>query len=236
VIPLQDTIPARRYPVVTVALIAANVVIFLQEVALGPSLERFIYTFGFVPARYLYLTEVAPQALLPRFGPMLTAMFLHGGWLHLIGNMWTLWIFGDNVEDRLGRGRFLAFYLGCGLAAAYAQYWMDPASEVPTVGASGAIAGVMGGYFVLFPHARVLTLVPILFYPAIVFMPAVVFLGLWFLLQLFNGAFAVAGAGMLAGGVAWWAHVGGFLTGVLLVRILARRDYVELRRDEYSPW
>ncbi|HYR96333.1 MAG TPA: rhomboid family intramembrane serine protease [Candidatus Binatus sp.] len=235
-IPLRDTIPARSYPFVTVALIVANVAVFLHELSLGPYLEQFIYAFGFVPARYHYLKVVAPGSVLARLAPIVTSMFLHGGWLHLIGNMWILWIFGDNVEDRLGKARYLGFYLACGVAAAYTHYWMQPLSDMPTVGASGAIAGVMGGYFVLFPQARVLTLVPILFYPVILFVPAVTFLGLWFFLQLFNGTFAVATADMLAGGVAWWAHVGGFVAGVVLVRILVRRDYVERRRDEYAPW
>src|SRR5437879_11764402 len=133
---------------------------FLWELQLGPpQLERAFVELAIIPARYS-IPEIA-QSFSPseQIIPFFSSMFLHGGWLHLIGNMWTLWIFGDNVEDRLGRGRFLAFYFGCGLAAAYAQYWMDPASEVPTVGASGAIAGLMGGYFVLFPHARVLPLV-----------------------------------------------------------------------------
>jgi membrane associated rhomboid family serine protease len=163
-------------------------------------------------------------------------MFLHGGWLHLIGNMWTLWIFGDNVEDRLGPGRYFAVYLVCGLVAAYTHYLMRPLSDMPTVGASGAISGIMGGYFVLFPHARVLTLVPILFYPLILFVPAVTFLAVWFVLQFVNGMFAIATADMLSGGVAWWAHVGGFVAGLVLIAPLARRDYVERRRDEYWPW
>jgi membrane associated rhomboid family serine protease len=236
VIPLRDTIPARSYPAVTVLLIAVNVVAFLHEVALGPALEAFIYTYGFIPARFHELTVLAPQAVVDRFGPIVTSMFLHGSWFHLVSNMWVLWIFGDNVEDRLGHLRYLPFYLVCGLAAAYAHYWMQPLSQVPTVGASGAIAGVMGAYFVLFPQARVITLVPILFYPLILFVPAVTFLGVWFVAQLLNGAFVLAGAGMLAGGVAWWAHAGGFVAGALLGPILVRGDYVEWRRDEYWPW
>jgi membrane associated rhomboid family serine protease len=149
---------------------------------------------------------------------MFTSMFLHGGFLHLLGNMWILWIFGDNVEDRLGKGRFLLYYLICGLAAVYLHYLTGRASGVPVIGASGAIAGVMGGYFVLFPHARVLTLVPIFIFIQIITIPAVVFLVLWFLMQLLSGV--VASAAQVGGGVAWWAHIGGFIVGAAWMMFL----------------
>ena len=216
-IPLYDTIPHRSVPLVTVGLILINVLAFFHELNLGPALEGFLMSYGFVPARYLVASD-HHWSVADRFVPMFTSMFLHGGWMHLIGNMWILWIFGDNVEDHLGKGRFLLYYLVCGLAAVYLHYLTGPSSGIPVVGASGAIAGVMGGYLVLFPRARVVTLVPIFIFLQIVTIPAVVFLALWFFLQLFNGM--VATAASFGGGVAWWAHVGGFVAGALLVFLL----------------
>jgi membrane associated rhomboid family serine protease len=219
-IPLRDTVPSSSSPLMTLALIGVNVFVFFYELQLGPFLEQFLLAYGFVPARYLYLSETEPWNLLTRFSPMFTSMFLHGGWLHLIGNMWTLWIFGDNVEDRLGKGRFLLYYVVCGLAAAYVHYLTGPASGIPVVGASGAIAGIMGGYFVLFPRAKILTLLPIFIFIQIVTLPAVIFLAFWFFAQLFNGM--VATAASFGGGVAWWAHVGGFIVGALMILPLRR--------------
>ena len=214
-IPLHDTIPSRSWPLVTFLLIVVNVLVFLYELSLGPVLDRFLLIYGFIPERYLRIAQVDPWNLPARFGPMLTSMFLHGGWLHLIGNMWMLWIFGDNVEDRLGKGRYLLYYLVCGLAAVYLHYLTGPLSRIPVVGASGAIAGVMGGYFVLFPHARIVALIPIFFFLHVITVPAVLFLAFWFFMQLFNGM--VATAASFGGGVAWWAHVGGFLAGGLMI-------------------
>ena len=214
-IPLHDTIPSRSWPLVTFLLIVVNVLVFLYELSLGPVLDRFLLIYGFIPERYLRIAQVDPWNLSVRFGPMLTSMFLHGGWLHLIGNMWMLWIFGDNVEDRLGKGRYLLYYLVCGLAAVYLHYLTGPLSRIPVVGASGAIAGVMGGYFVLFPHARIVALIPIFFFLHVITVPAVLFLAFWFFMQLFNGM--VATAASFGGGVAWWAHVGGFLAGGLMI-------------------
>lgn len=217
-IPLRDTVPSSSFPLITVALIVVNTLAFFHEIRLGPAGEQLLLTYGFVPERYLLVSEHQPWNLTGRFLPMFTSMFLHGGLMHLIGNMWILWIFGDNVEDRLGKSRFLLYYLVCGLAAVYFHYLTGPSSGIPVVGASGAIAGVMGGYFVLFPRARVVTLVPIFIFLQIVTIPAVVFLALWFFLQLFNGM--VATAASFGGGVAWWAHVGGFVAGALLVFLL----------------
>jgi hypothetical protein len=208
-------IPSRSWPLVTFLLIVVNVLVFLYELSLGPVLDRFLLIYGFIPERYLRIAQVDPWNLSARFGPMLTSMFLHGGWLHLIGNMWMLWIFGDNVEDRLGKGRYLLYYLVCGLAAVYLHYLTGPLSRIPVVGASGAIAGVMGGYFVLFPHARIVALIPIFFFLHVITVPAVLFLAFWFFMQLFNGM--VATAASFGGGVAWWAHVGGFLAGGLMI-------------------
>lgn len=227
-LPIRDTIPHRHLPWVTCLLIAANVAAFAFELSLSPArLHDLFLLCGLVPARY---TEAlfAEQHGLPAADPwpFLTSLFLHGGWLHLIANLWTLWIFGDNVEDRLGPLRYLAFYLASGLVASLAHVASAPDSNLPVIGASGAIAGVMGAYFVSFPRARVVTLIPIFFWPVFVELPALVFLGLWLLLQLQSGALASA-RDATAGGVAWWAHVGGFLAGIpLLWLLLPRRGRV----------
>ncbi len=221
-IPLRDTIRSYRFPVINLLLIGANALIFLFEISLSPvMLERFIANFGLVPAR-LHITEPAlllaqPLALLP----MLTHMFLHGGWVHFLSNMWILFIFGDNVEDRMGSGRYLVFYLLSGFASGILQAAVDPSSSVPAIGASGAIAGVLGAYFVLFPGARVVTLIPIFLFPWFVEIPAIFYLGFWFVSQLFSGIAVLGQASM--GGVAWWAHIGGFVFGALLNRIFTPR-------------
>jgi membrane associated rhomboid family serine protease len=219
--PIRDTIPHRRAPVITVALIAVNVLVFLYEISLPQSvLPQFIDAFGVVPHRISAWTRLGGAPVDPwRFAPLLTSMFVHGGWAHILGNMWFLWIFGDNVEDTMGRGRFLIFYLLCGVIAALAQVWVSPASRVPTVGASGAIAGVLGAYFWLFPRARILTFIPIFIIPYFVEVPALVFLGVWFVLQVLSGLGDV-GTQTLHGGVAWWAHAAGFIAGVLLLCIM----------------
>jgi rhomboid family protein len=207
--PLRDTVPGRRPPVVVWALVFINVLVFLYEVHLTPqALHQFIDQYAMVPARL-----TAPGGLERYWLTVITAMFLHGGWLHLIGNMWFLWIFGDNVEDRFGPLGFLALYLVGGMAAGGLQVVTDPSSAVPSLGASGAIAAVLGAYLVLFPGARVITLIPIFLFPWIVSIPAVVWLGIWFLGQWLNGIVVLHQHA--AGGVAYWAHVGGFLFGVL---------------------
>jgi membrane associated rhomboid family serine protease len=219
-LPIRDTIPSHTRPVVTWALILTNVAIFLRQAALPqPALEAFVFYFGMVPAA---LVNTGVEALPPSAGPLtfLSSMFLHGGFLHLIANMWTLWIFGDNVEDRMGHSRFLVFYILCGLLAGGAHLLSDPTSTVPTIGASGAIAGVLGAYFILFPRSRVLTLIPIFFYPLFVEIPAFVYLGFWFLSQVLSGSMT---AGATGGGIAWWAHIGGFLAGVALFWFFLRR-------------
>jgi membrane associated rhomboid family serine protease len=223
VIPLRDVIPSRTTPYVTVGLIAANALVFLYEWTLAdPYLEEFILYFGLVPAAFSWVT-------------VLTSMFLHGGFLHFGGNMLFLWIFGDNVEDRVGHGRFVVFYLLCGAAAALAQTAMSPDSVVPMVGASGAVAGVMGAYFVLYPHSRIVTLVPLFVFFHVMEVPAIVFLGLWFVLQFVSGVGSIAAAtgGEPAGGIAFWAHVAGFVAGVSGVLVFRRpeRQRVEWWND-----
>ncbi len=222
-IPLKDTIPSRTYPVVTVTLIVLNVLIFLFELSLGEHLSEFFDLFGVVPATYFELKEAGAPFFLVYY-PFLTSMFLHGGWMHLIGNMLYLWVFGDNVEDRLGHFKFLIFYLVCGFAAAYAHVYTNPHSEIPTVGASGAISGVLGAYFILFPHSRIITLIPIFFFFDLIEVSAFFFLAFWFVLQFFNGIASLGAATYTTtGGVAWWAHIGGFIAGALIALFFVRR-------------
>ena len=202
--------PTRTRPWVTFLLIGINLAVFLVEFSLGgPELEAFIYAFGVIPAEFNVVSAV-------------TAMFLHGGWMHLAGNMMSLWIFGDNVEDRMGHGRFLLFYLIAGILGSAAQTAAMPASPVPLVGASGAIAAVMGAYFVLFPYSRILVLVFLVFYIDVVEVPAVLFLAFWFLMQLLSGVGQLAG--IPGGHVGFWAHIGGFACGVAGVWFFRRPE------------
>ena len=222
-IPLRDVIPSRTTPFVTVAILVVNVLAFLYQSSLGGgTLERFLGGYAMIPAAFAW-------------NDVITSMFLHGGWLHLIGNLLSLWIFGDNVEDRLGHGRFLVFYLLTGALAAMTHVWFNPGSRVPTIGASGAIAGVMGGYLVLYPHSRVITLLPIFVFIQIVEIPAVIFLGLWFFVQLLSGVGSslAATTGEAVGGIAFWAHIGGFAVGAVLVRLFARPERAGI--DWYEP-
>ncbi len=223
-IPLKDTIPSRHLPVMTWSLIGVNILVFIYQVSLPePALRQLVYLFGIVPARYtdpLWAAGAGLPAAAP--WPFLTSMFLHGGFFHLLSNMWTLWIFGDNVEDRMGPVRFLVFYLLCGAISGVVHGLTNLNSQIPTIGASGAIAGVLGAYFVLYPAARVLTMFLIVFWPVFVELPAFIYLALWFVTQLLSGSISLAG-GVNAGGIAWWAHVGGFLAGLLLFRRFLRR-------------
>ncbi len=213
-IPLRDENPSRSFPVATVALMGASVAVFLRMASAGDAgLLALVTAYGAVPARIL----ADPLGAAPT---LLTYTFLHGGWIHLGGNMLYLWVFGDNVEDRMGHAGFVAFYLLAGAAAGLAHTLLAPLSDRPLVGASGAIAGVLGAYLVLFPRARILSLVPLGLFTRVVAVPAVVFLPLWFVLQLVSG---LATLGSEAEVVAWWAHVGGFVAGVILVPVFVRR-------------
>jgi len=209
-IPLRDVIPSRTVPYITITIIVLNTLAWFVELSMDErTLTQFLYVYGVVPAAFS-----APT--------LITSMFLHGSWSHVIGNMWYLWIFGDNVEDRLGHGRFIVFYLLCGIAAAMGQILIDPSSELPTIGASGAIAGVMGAYFVLYPHSRVLTLIPWIFIQ-IIELPAIVLLGFWFLMQFLSaGVIAVTAKTHGGGGVAFAAHVAGFIVGVIGVFVFRK--------------
>ncbi len=218
-IPLRDTQPSYSRPIVTSLLIAVNVAVFLHQITLDAySQNYFIMHYGLVPRH-------------PRATALLTSMFLHGGWLHIIGNMWFLWIFGDNVEDVLGHAKYLVFYLLCGVAAGLTQVLFSGGSSAPMVGASGAIAGVMGAYLVKFPHSRIISLVFIFFFVTTIEIPAVLMLALWFLLQFFNGVGSVGYSHLSQGGTAWFAHVGGFIAGMILVVVMGSRQIYTRRRD-----
>ncbi len=223
--PLRDINPSRTFPFVNITLIGLNVLAFLYELSLGPGLEQFIQQAAFIPSEYF-----APGNTIADARSVLTSMFLHGGFMHLIGNMLYLWIFGDNLEDRFGHLRYLAFYLLSGWGATLAHAYLEPASTMPAIGASGAISGVLGAYLVLFPRARVLTLIPLGLYTRLTELPALVVLGFWFVLQLFSGMAALTARGAQAGGVAWWAHIGGFVIGIILGYVFAA-----LRRDAPPP-
>ena len=216
-IPLRDSVRPRQKPIINWLLILVNFLVFFYELKLTPSqLNQLFFHFGIIPAGVVaVINGLYPPVYLATF---FTAMFMHGGLVHILGNMWFLWIFGDNVEDRLGHLRYLIFYLITGIIGSMVFILTAPASKVPIVGASGAIAGILGGYLVSFPRARVLALVPVFFFLTLVEIPAVIFLMLWFFIQLFNGAISLGG---LANSVAWWAHIGGFLAGVVLVKVLS---------------
>jgi membrane associated rhomboid family serine protease len=220
-IPLRDDNPAQRVPFVTRTIIVLNVLAFVYELTLSDGTHELLRDWGVVPGR-LFAALTGETSLPVELLTLLTSMFLHGGWLHLIGNMWYLWIFGDNVEDRMGHGRFLLFYLGAGIFAALFHSALMPGSPMPTVGASGAIAGVLGAYAFAFPRAKVLTLVPIFFFFQIIAIPAMILLGIWFAFQFIAGTMSFGAAGGSAG-VAWWAHIAGFVFGFLAMMAMSRR-------------
>ncbi|MBN1314636.1 MAG: rhomboid family intramembrane serine protease [Anaerolineales bacterium] len=221
-IPIQDMNPSRTKPVITWVIIALNVIVYLYEIVLDGmgQLDPFLYQAGVVPS--LITTN------LTNIPDIFTSMFLHGGWIHLLGNMLYLWIFGDNIEDRMGHGRFLVFYLVGGVLASVAQIIVSPGSNVPIIGASGAIAAVLGAYLVEYPRARVRSLLMLGYFIRFVHIPAVVVLGFWFVLQFFNGFLSLSS--MSAGGVAYFAHIGGFVAGMILVKLFT------IGRPKVSDW
>ncbi|MGZ3635312.1 MAG: rhomboid family intramembrane serine protease [Syntrophales bacterium] len=214
-IPIRDTIPSRHYAVVNTVIIIANIFFFMVEMSHDEALNAFIYTYGLVPARYSMPQLAAHFTFSEQMFSFISFMFLHGSFWHLAGNMWFLYIFGDNVEDRLGHLRYLFFYLLCGLSSGLAHVFFNLGSTMPTIGASGAIAGVMGAYFILYPKARIVTLIPIVFIPYFVELPAAIFLGIWLFIQFISAALTSVNAG----GIAWWAHIGGFIFGALFLKI-----------------
>ncbi|MBZ5598168.1 MAG: rhomboid family intramembrane serine protease [Acidobacteriia bacterium] len=236
-IPIRDDTPRFSTPYITYFIIALNAVIFLFELWVGAqsegALNSFMYEFGVVPGHVTAALGGSPQFhLADALVPILTSMFLHGSWLHIIGNMWVLWIFGDNIEDYLGHFPYLVFYLVTGIAAAITHILLNLGSPVPTIGASGAIAGIMGAYFLLYPRARVLTIVPLIVFFTFWWLPAWIVLGYWFLVQFLSGAATSISAPGQTGGVAFWAHVGGFVAGIVLIKLLPERR----NRYRYGTW
>jgi len=218
-IPLRDDIESRTFPVVTVALIVVNSAVFLLEAFLGVDANSMVSSYGVVPAQ-LVSNWTNPLISVTLF----TSMYLHGGWAHLIGNMLYLGIFGDNVEDRMGHVRFLIFYTLCGVGAGLLQVAAAPTSEIPMIGASGAIAGVLGSYLLLYPRARVKALVPLFLFYRVIWLPAILVLGGWFLIQFLNGLATLSVTAQM-GGTAWWAHIGGFAAGMILLPLFKQRNY-----------
>lgn len=215
-IPIRDAVRSNHFPVVNYMIIGVNVLAFLWQLSQGPRLEKAFSLYGVVPIRYSDPMVSAHFTLFQQVLPFFTSMFLHGGFLHIIGNMWFLHIFGDNIEDRIGSIRYFIFYILCGIAAGLIHLFTNYHSKMPTIGASGAIAGVMGAYMLLHPRAKVLTLIPIFFFFQFVEIPAFIFLGFWFLIQLLSAGVTRSDAG----GIAWWAHIGGFVAGLILVKVL----------------
>jgi membrane associated rhomboid family serine protease len=221
-IPLKDMTPRRSFPLMTLLLIAANTAVFIHQISLPPrAADAFIMTYALVPSKISMALASQHYILVQALVPLFTCMFLHGGWLHIIGNMWFLWIFGANVEDRLGALPFLLFYLVCGIGSGITQALFSWGSKIPSLGASGAISGVLGAYIIFFPGSRILTLIPLFIICFTARIPAVIFIGLWFLVQFLSGLGSMGAVN--SGGVAWWAHVGGFLMGMILALGLKRR-------------
>lgn len=216
-LPLKDNIPTDRFPIITVILICINALVYIYEFLLGPAVDEFLVKYGMTPYEITHGVSVYPLAI-PVFATLITSMFLHAGLLHVAGNMLFLWIFGNNVEDSMGRFRFVVFYLLCGLLASFAQILMGPDSPIPNVGASGAIAGVLGGYILLFPRARVTTLIFLGIFITWVELPAIVVLLFWITLQVLLGITGISSA-MADGGVAYFAHIGGFVAGIALIKV-----------------
>ncbi len=218
-IPIRDRNPSGTFPYVTIGIIIVNIFIFLYELSLGSNLEVFLKQYGVIPYNVKHYYQTSDLTFIKTFFPFISSTFLHGGFIHLIGNMWFLWIFGDNIEDKLGHFKYLGFYILCGIIASSVHVFFNSRAEIPCIGASGAIAAVLGAYMVTFPRARVITIVPIFFFLQIIELPAVVVLGFWFFIQFFSGAVSIT-ASTSGSGVAWWAHAGGFVSGIILFYII----------------
>ena len=220
-IPLKDDNPTKTFPFVTIILIAINAVVFLYQLSLGDVKGKaFVFTYGAIPYELMNSINLPLTPYIPNTVTVFTSMFLHGGFFHLAGNMLYLWIFGNNIEDSMGHIKFIVFYLICGIAAVFAHTIVNPGSKLPMIGASGAIAGVLGAYILLFPRARVLTLVPIVFFIRIIEIPALIIIGFWIVIQFLSGAMSASVAG---GGIAYFAHIGGFLSGFVLIGLFKKR-------------
>ncbi len=234
-IPLHDDNPTEVTPLLTIGLIAACVLAFFYQVSLPRgSGELFVFRYGAIPAVVFGTAALPPEYVgIPAWASLVTSMFLHGGWMHLIGNMLYLWIFGNNIEDVMGHGRFIVFYLLCGLLAALSHALTDPGSTVPMVGASGAISGILGAYLLLFPRAQVLVIIPFFIFSRLMYVPAGLVLGFWFVLQLFSGGFSLGSQG---GGVAWFAHIGGFVAGMVLIGLFKRPNVRFFAPRRHRSW
>jgi len=237
--PLKDINPTQRFPLVTIGLILSNVIVFVYELSLGMQLDAFIAAYGAIPYELTHGVDLVGRdpanPIIHTKGPpihyltVFSSMFIHGGFLHLFGNMLYLWIFGNNIEDVLGPAKFLLFYVACGLIAALAHVIMQPGSTIPTVGASGAVSGVLGAYLIAYPRARVLTLVFVVFFVRVMLVPAGVLLVFWFAIQMFSG---FSSLGLRGGGVAWFAHIGGFLAGIGLIKLMAGHRLASCGRED----
>jgi len=227
-IPIGDDNPTRRFPFINTSLIVLNIAVFLWQLSLGDNGEAVLYQMALIPVNVTRGLDLGDA------GAFLTSMFMHAGLAHLLGNMLYLWIFGDNVEDVLGHGRYLLFYLAGGAAASAAHIALYPLSDIPTVGASGAIAATLGAYLLLFPHRKVLTIIPFGFFLQVARVPAILVLGMWFLLQLFEGVLSLGMTQL--GGVAFWAHIGGFVFGMLIGPLLRRRVRPDVYRADWNRW
>lgn len=234
-IPLHDDNPTEITPVVTVTFIAACVLVFFYQTSLGQGPgQDFVFQYGAIPAILFGQAELPPgMVAIPGFATLLSSMFLHGGWIHLIGNMLYLWIFGNNIEDVMGHVRFVVFYVVCGIVAALSHAMTDPSSTIPMVGASGAISGVLGAYLLLFPRARVMVLIPFGIFTRMMYVPAGFVLGLWFVMQILSGATTLGAKG---GGVAFFAHVGGFVAGMLLIGFFKRSNVPYFAPARHTRW
>jgi len=222
--PIWDDVPTKKFPLITVILIALNSMVFLYQVSLGERFTEFIHSMGLLPFEITHHIDLFPFGPSPIYLTIFSSMFMHGSIVHLLGNMLFLWIFGNNIEDYLGRKKFVIFYLICGIAAAFTQIFFNPDSKVPMVGASGAIAGVLGAYFLLYPRAKVTTVIIFVFFIRLIKIPAVVVLGFWIIYQFLYGISSLA-VRTGEGGVAWFAHIGGFICGVILIKLF--KPFVE---------
>ncbi len=218
-IPIRDRNPSSTFPYITIGIIVINVSIFLYELSLGAEFDPFLNQYGIVPVNATRYYQASDLTFIDTFFPFISSTFLHAGFIHLIGNMWFLWIFGDNIEDKLGHFKYFVFYILSGIIASSVHVFFNSQSDIPCIGASGAIAAVLGAYMVTFPRARILTIIPIFFFLQIIELPAMVVLGFWFLIQFFSGAVSITGS-TSGSDVAWWAHIGGFVSGIILFYIM----------------
>jgi rhomboid family protein len=225
-IPLRDTTRSSSFPVVNIILIISNVIVFLYEISLGQGSDRFIFQHGLIPGLLFSSTNVG---FAERYSPLFTSQFIHGGFLHLLGNMLFLYIFGDNVEDKMGHFKYLIFYIICGFSAGIFQTLTNIHSTIPMIGASGAISGVLGAYLIFFPRSRILTLLPIFFFIQLIHIPAAVFIIIWFIFQFLSGV-ATLPAKPGIGGIAFWAHIGGFVSGLILARFFNKKGSIRISR------